>query len=305
MTKYTWQALTIGLVLLVPLPAGGQYLFLDSDGDGIHSAADALRSNGSTNIGVYLDVSRDRSGSVQSCNSHTKAAGAGSLSIFSYDLILRVAEGTGTVNWGPYIDDSGFIGLGKDDFNDTDFRTSQWLEVSELDRETPTLPEGVRKLGHISVTPISGAPSIEIAQSSSLDPAYFTGFGTKCRASAYRNTYMLGVDWSDTDGIRAASRKADSSPPSTPSIVQMTSSPTRGGIAFKLGVTKETPASLEVFDAQGRLVYRTGEVILTPTDNMLRWNGMGRQGPRAASGVYFACVRIGSDRRVQRFVLAR
>ena len=177
------NCLVLCLLLCRAASVGAQYVYLDCDGDGVHSSADVLSPVKATTVTVYLNTQHDRDGKVQFCNSHTKSVGGGApIEIFSYDLILRVAEGTGTVDWGTYSDATGFEPLGKDDFNDTDFHTSYGMPVGTLDEKTATLASGGRKLGTIGITPKSGAPVIVISTTSSLDPTYYTGFGTMCKA---------------------------------------------------------------------------------------------------------------------------
>jgi len=176
-------------------PAIAQYMYLDANSDGINTVDDQLNASGPTTITVYLDTTHDRDGSAQSCNSHTSPPGLGTgVDFFSYDLILRVGNGNGTVSWGAYADSVGFTPMGGDVANSTDYKTTRT-------RASGPLAPGVYKLGQISVTVLSGAPSLEIGTSSSLDPSYFTGLGTDCAGSEYMNSYLLGTDWFDVDGV--------------------------------------------------------------------------------------------------------
>src|SRR4051812_33965336 len=94
------QSIVLLVALLAPASARGQYLFLDTDGDGVHTDADVVSPSGTTHLDVWLDTCHDRDGSLQSCNSHTGDPHQWrgdppdpGLNIFSYDLFLKVTEG--------------------------------------------------------------------------------------------------------------------------------------------------------------------------------------------------------------------
>ena len=89
--------LLIRLVFAVALlgafatPAAAQYMYLDSNGDGIHTEADDLNANGvPTTVDVWIITNQNRDGSEAVCNTQD-----GILQINSYAVNL-VAEG-GTV----------------------------------------------------------------------------------------------------------------------------------------------------------------------------------------------------------------
>src|SRR6266705_1139525 len=69
-----------------------------------------LRATGTTILTITLDTTHDKDGSLQSCNSHTAAAGCGAtptadpLSIYSYQVYLGAVGGT--VSWGTFTPDS-------------------------------------------------------------------------------------------------------------------------------------------------------------------------------------------------------
>jgi len=167
-----------------------------------------LRSAGSTLLTITLNTNHDRDGSPQTCNSHTLAAGCGSVSaahpldLFSYTVTLAALGGT--VSWGTFTAaDPSYESFGSDLASNTQ---------TEFSRENsgPFTPAGLVTLGTIPVTVISGAPAIQIAHGTqTIDPFGFgTGFGTTCDGFIYPNTYLLGDpafvcgsgDWFDVDG---------------------------------------------------------------------------------------------------------
>jgi hypothetical protein len=195
-------------LLFLAGPSEAQYMKITTD-----NPADSgrLKSTGTTILTITLNTNHDRDGSLQSCNSHTVAAGCGSsstgqaLDLFSYTITL-VAKG-GTVAWGTFVAaDPSYEVLGPDLANSTQ---------TEFNRATTGAftPAGLITLGSIPLTITAGAPSIEIAHGpQTIDVFGFgTGFGTPCDGSIYSNTYLLGDpafmcasgDWFDVDGAAA------------------------------------------------------------------------------------------------------
>ena len=86
-------SLLIGFVGFIPL-ATAQYLFLDTNGNGIRDAGDAIDASGTTTIDIWLETNRNRDGSAASCGDPRVG-----LTINCYTLALEV-EG-GTVRFGP------------------------------------------------------------------------------------------------------------------------------------------------------------------------------------------------------------
>src|SRR5207245_6586931 len=112
-------AFTLAILLVLSRTGLAQYLYIDTDGDGIHTLADRIHPGTPTTLFVYLDTTHDRDGSMQSCNSHTGAPFTSpDLTIFSYDVIF-VAQG-GTVRWGTYADRRGWPPLSADESDATE-----------------------------------------------------------------------------------------------------------------------------------------------------------------------------------------
>jgi hypothetical protein len=75
--------------------ASAQYMYLDSNGDGIHTTADQVSPSGVTTIDIWLDTAENRDGSRAECpNNGTR------YEFFSYVFCLSVLDGT--ASWGPY-----------------------------------------------------------------------------------------------------------------------------------------------------------------------------------------------------------
>ena len=191
----------LGVALLRPAPVDAQYIYIDTNGDGVHTDADALEPSGTTTLTFWLDTQHDRDGSLQTCNSHTGAPhnyeGAPpdpGLDIFSYDIRLLTAGGT--LTWGTYEDNLGFIQLSPDLNSENEFHAQRFVnDVSDV------RPAGLYKLGEMTVGVLYGTPSIRFGLMSETGAGEMTQFGTHCSASQYESTYLYGTDWFDGDGI--------------------------------------------------------------------------------------------------------
>jgi glutamine amidotransferase len=92
---------------------------------------------------------------------------------------------------------------------------------------------------------------------------------------------------------------ADSGDPETHSRLLVGSAqpnPTRGDVTIPVRSTDEgTQARIEVWDVQGRSVWRGGPFSLTRGENSLRWSGRDLEGRSVASGIYFCRIIAGAE----------
>jgi hypothetical protein len=179
-------ALGTALTLAFPLRSYAQYMYLDSNGDGIHTAADVLAPSGPTAVRVWLRTDTNRDGTPAVCSTGEE------LTINSYEVIVRATNGT--VAWDSLTNaipeftiDYGTMAAGSD------------AHVSFL--SGVLLPPGTYHLANIQVSVVSGTPGIEIASSTPISPVYGTTFGSRCSGLDFDNTLKLGSDWFDADGI--------------------------------------------------------------------------------------------------------
>jgi PKD repeat protein len=214
------QFTVIGCLLLLCFagPATAQYMRITTDNP---SDPTRIRPNGSmTILTITLDTDHDRDGSTQTCNSHLNAAGCGAtltgqpLDTIGFTITLSAVGGT--VAWGTFTAaDANFTPVGPDLANSTQTEFSRFTSGSAV-------PPGLITLGSISVTPVSGSPSIAIAHGPQpINPLGFgTGFGTSCDAFVFPNTYVLADasdlcgtgDWLDADGAGPATGASDNPP---------------------------------------------------------------------------------------------
>ena len=128
----------------------------DSNGDGIHTAADEVGSGGVTSIAIWLDTAENRDGSRAECpNNGTR------YEFFSYVFCLRVSDGT--ASWGPY----------------TNLQTAMPVHFGRRESATEYVdgyggievqPPGRYLLGTIVMTTLSGAPRVDRRSHDRLAP---------------------------------------------------------------------------------------------------------------------------------------
>jgi len=201
-----------GVVILWSGPSAAQYMRLTTD-----NPADSaqLRPSGTTIVTVTLDTNHDRNGSLQTCNSHTRASGCGinnanQLDLFSYALAFRVVGGT--VQWGTFSFADPFFEFAPQKQNDT--------EVEVNGSQASITNPGLIVLGTLPVTILSGAPTIlaQIGPGALNVSGTGTWFWTHCGGMNIANHYLIGdpsdpcgmatgrwADWVDFDGVYTGS----------------------------------------------------------------------------------------------------
>ena len=179
-------------------PAAAQYMYLDANGDGVHTPTDQLASNGTaTTVDVWINTNHNRNGSDAVCD----IDGTSPLGINSYVFNLRASSGL--------VSYSGFI-------NRIASFTTSFGEVNPGDGSQykngnggqAGLAPGLYRLATLTITGLSGTPRVDIVDLSS-GSADFTSFGTGaggCFGNDFDNTYKLagpggGSDWHDVDGL--------------------------------------------------------------------------------------------------------
>ena len=171
---------------LVPTTALSQYMYLDTDGDGLPTAADAISASGPTTLDVWLRTNSNRNGSEATCVTQD-----GDLTINSYEFILRATGGT--VSWSGFTNHQPdfTVNLGHGE-SPTDYHNGQGGGA--------ILPPGTYRLASVTMTVTLGTPSISIESSTPLSGVFLTSFGSRCSGNDFDNTMKLGLDWFDVDG---------------------------------------------------------------------------------------------------------
>ena len=97
----------------------------------------------------------------------------------------------------------------------------------------------------------------------------------------------------------------DPRPTSAPELRLLRSPLVKGPIELELTLAVPARASITVLDAQGRKVHTIAEDQFPAGRTTLRWNGIGVDGAPLASGVYFATLVVGNERRSVRVPFVR
>lgn len=181
----------IVLVLLsLSSPASAQYMYLDSDRDGVHTVADVLHAVGPTVVDIWFDIGHNRDGSVAVCGANP----AVTLDMFSYVVNLQSSDGT--VSYSAFTNREPQMSLlTAGTSNNVDFTTGAFATPIRT-----SLPPARYLLGTVTVNVMSGTPSLQIISFSPLNYD-FTLFGSHCAGSILGNSIVLGYDWFDADGL--------------------------------------------------------------------------------------------------------
>ena len=188
-------ALYLGLLALPSARVFAQYMFIDANGDGINTAADLMAPNGSPRtIDVWLDKNHNRDGSATTCNT-----GDGDLSSWNGWAMHANVLG-GTASFSNYVNQTPFTTGGTT--GNAGFQSS-FTEMAASQVGLYRYDYGPIKLFTVTVTGLTGSPSLAVVRQNSLDNN-FTCFGTPCSGLDFDNTYKLGTDWFDAEGIGPA-----------------------------------------------------------------------------------------------------
>jgi len=180
--------------LLVGVPqASAQYLFLDTNGNGVRDRDDEIDATGTTTIDIWLETNRNRDGSPAVCESDARVG----LTINSYTVAFDVVGGT--VRFGPmenrleFTDTPICFATYEDTTNATSYHNGWgWRDI---------LPPGKYLIATLTLEVTSGWPSLLVVPRRSLQPSDQTSFGTKCDGLDFDNTHSLGNEWTDALGL--------------------------------------------------------------------------------------------------------
>ena len=180
-------------LLVLASPAYAQYMYLDSNGDGVRTAADKLHPVRPTVVDIWFDTAHSRDGSATSCHSSP----ATPLDMNSYVVNLKATGGT--VSYSSYANRlPGATPLGSTPASDeTQFSTGPFIVPVSA-----SLPPGKYLLGTLTITVTSGFPSVQVVPRLTYPFIDATSFGSDCDEHADEsNSIILGQDWLDVDGL--------------------------------------------------------------------------------------------------------
>jgi hypothetical protein len=186
-----------------------QYIWMDSNGDGVFTAADRMKPNGTpTTVDVWLNTDHNRDGSLATCDTAD-----GNLDTWnSYAVHINAINGTATFT--NFTNEQASFTIGCSATGGIYFQTDGSAEMTACAATGAQTPNGGvnQKLFTMTVTGVSGTPALEFVPQNNLDAASFTSFGTPCMGNDTDNTYKLGPlpggagpgDFLDADGLPAA-----------------------------------------------------------------------------------------------------
>ncbi|MGQ0723095.1 MAG: InlB B-repeat-containing protein [Candidatus Eiseniibacteriota bacterium] len=117
----------------------------------------------------------------------------------------------------------------------------------------------------------------------------------------------------ETAGETARSESA-AAPPAVPALPMLPTenaflgarpNPFAGRTDLHFAVAEPSRVALTIYDVTGRLVRRLADEDMAAGEHLQSWDGRGENGSRAAGGVYFVRLEIGSFRQTERIVLTR
>jgi len=185
--------LSLSLVLfLSACNSSAQYMYLDTNGDGIHSAADQLLPSATTEVDIYLKTNTNRS-SPATCVTEQP------FSLNSYSFILRADCDSAQVIFGRFVNDVAHFST---NFGGQVAGNEIWIGRGGGTFQAP----GTYKLGTLRVTTMDRCACLHFAPSSVANASAFTGFGSQCEGANQDNTLYLGTDWFDVDGLEPNSK---------------------------------------------------------------------------------------------------
>jgi hypothetical protein len=171
-------------VLAAASPAAAQYIYMDTNGDGLNTWADSLNATGTTALDIWIDSGFNRNGSPGGCRERGLA---------SFSLNIH-ADG-GTINWGTFTSaitpSSGPPSVS----NPHEYH----IEVALTSGGT-TVPLGLYKLGTLIVEIASGDPCLRFAANTTMSSRHSTSFGAGCPGKKIDHTSRLDEEWFDEDG---------------------------------------------------------------------------------------------------------
>lgn len=191
--------LLLGVIaaLAIGAPAYSQYIYMDVNGSGTCTSADALTSS-VTAVDLYLDTNHNASGTTAVCDD-----GSGTpLDFSSFDLIVH-SEGSGSVTYNSFTPSTQMVNAG--------FSQVNALTVAGADAGVGYAISGITfagpglyKLGTLGIT-VTGNPDIRYLGTSPDPsiPSFGTGFGSHCSGTDNPNTITLGIDFNDNCGTAA------------------------------------------------------------------------------------------------------
>ncbi len=228
-------AALIAVLMLSGATASAQYLYLDTNGNGVADGCDRMSESGPTTIDVWLNTSVNRDGSPATCT-----FGTGTLNMNHYEIVLQAVGGT--VTWGPMTNRmAGFSANYTRESRDTTgtvFYHNGWGSPANV---TP----GLYRVATIMATVATGNPRVNVINRHPVNGTGVTGFGTNCPGSGqYDHSSRRGRNWNDVDNLARPILEAPLMV--VPGIVLPTDGAT---VAFSVPVTEPSEGAIQSLTA--------------------------------------------------------
>ena len=183
-------------VLGTPVETSAQYMYLDSNGNGVHDVGDRLRAC-PTQVDVWLNTAMNRDGTPATC-----PFGTGALNLSHYELELQAVGGT--VTWGSMANHIAaftvHLGYATGDSIDPVYYHNGWGAPSVVGIPAP----GLVKLASLTINIATGSPRIDVITRHPVHGRERTSFGCECPVDPeYDHTNRKGQGWNDVDGLTA------------------------------------------------------------------------------------------------------
>jgi len=254
-----------GIAILVQ-PAAAQYMYLDSNGDGVHDANDRMNKSTPTPFDVWLDTDSNRNGSPGTCE-----VGSGALDMSHYEFVLQCVGGA--ITWGSFTNQIPSFGFSL--VRDSRDTTGTAFYHNGYGGLTPQ-PPGLYKVASMIATVAAGSPAVEIIVKHPINRTSRTSFGSECEANAeHDHMKRFGKNWLDADGLAAPidARPVVTAPgmvlpqDGTPITINVTASDPDGDPINTLtaNLSALPPGHNAVFTANGS--HTAGTLTWTPTSS--------------------------------------
>jgi hypothetical protein len=167
--------------------AAAQYMYLDANGDGVHTSADVVPSGGTVTFDVWLVTNQERSGPAAVCMQNGNAP-----ALRGYSILVGVTNAT--VTWS---DVRNLLPGRSVSAGPTSSSTELYFAATGPD----LLPAGAYRLASVSLTTVLGTPNIDILQGAATLSSGATLFESDCPGIGSDYSLVLGMDWFGVDGL--------------------------------------------------------------------------------------------------------
>jgi len=271
--------LTVAAIGGLAQTANAQYMYLDSNANGVHDAGDVLNGlNVATTVDIWLNTNTNRNGSTALCDTDPATL----MTINSYAFNLQASGGT--VTYSTYVNQQAAAMPNQAQI----VNPGDGVSYKNGFFGTSYIAAGLYRLGTLTITGATGSPVINFVDllTASVD---FTSFGTQCFGNFFDNTYKLDgpntrglqavADWFDADGL--ASAAVGNSPPTVTNPGNK-STDELVNLAFTVVASDtDVPAQTLTYSLTTGAPAATGATI-APATGAFSWTPTEAQGP----GVY-------------------